>query len=234
MPSFVDLHVLPHVDDIKSCRQIAQTLALAGYSMIGLTVPTGLFHDRLAEVRRTFSDYDVETVTRVDFASRSRGELLRSLRKFRTVFDIVAVKCLNDHVAHVACRDRRVDLVFFELENPKVRLTHAMANMLRGCIELNMAPVILRTGAVYGTVSRQFVLAKEHSVKVVLSSGLDRAELVRSPIQMVALAATLGLPRIEAVKGITSIPMSAVETNLKKRSPDYIEEGVRVVQRKPR
>ena len=234
MARYVDLHVLPHVDNIDSCRKLAQALAIARYSMIGLTIPTGLFRDRLETLRQAFVDCGIETVTRADFASRSREELLRSLRKFRVAFDIIAVKCLNERVAHVACRDRRVDLVFFDLDNPRVRFTHAMANLLSGSVELNMASVIRGTGAMYGSVSRQFLVAQEHAVNIVLSSGTDMTELVRSPVQLAALAATLGLSRSEAIKGIASTPMSVIEKNLKKRSPAYVEEGVQIVQRKPR
>ena len=234
MTQYADLHVLPHADDIASCQKIAQTLSMAGYSTIGVTLPTGLFRDRVASLRQVFSDRGVETVLRADLASRSREELLRSLRKFRTSYDLIAVKCLSEHVAHIACRDRRVDLVFFDLENPRVRFNHAMANLLHGAIEVNLASAILRTGSIYGTISKEFSIAQEHSVRVVLSSGLDKPELIRSPIQNAALAATLGLPQSVALNGVASTPMTIVEENMKKRSPRYVEEGVKIVPRRVR
>ena len=44
---FIDLHVIPRLDDEGSWQQTAQSLSLAGYSAVALTVPTGLLNDRL-------------------------------------------------------------------------------------------------------------------------------------------------------------------------------------------
>jgi RNase P/RNase MRP subunit p30 len=228
---YADLHVVPHVDDIRSCQKVAKTLSLAGYSVTGLTLPTGLFRERAAELRKVFSDNDVETVLRVDLASKSREELLRSLRRFRNTCDIVAVKCLSTRVAHVACRDRRVDVVFFDLENASVGFSHALANLLRGAIEMNLVSAMfgdVKTG-VYETITKALSIAGEHKVKVVLSSGADRPEMIRSPSQVVALASTLGLPQRAAYDAVSSTPISIVAENAKRRSAAYIEEGVRVV-----
>jgi RNase P/RNase MRP subunit p30 len=184
----------------------------------------------MTSLRQHFSENGVETVLRVDLASRSREELLRSLRRFRSTYDLIAVKCLNERVAHVACRDRRVDIVFFDSENPRVRFNHALANLLRGAIEVNLAPAIRNiNGSVYGMISKGFAIAQEHNVKVVLSSGADKAEMVRSPIQIAALASTLGLSQRMALEGIGPTPMSIVSEGVKRRGPGYVEEGVRVV-----
>ena len=231
MPRYVDLHVLPHVDNIQSCQLIARTLSLAGYSLTGLTLPTGLFHERVAELRKVFSDNGIETVLRVDLASRSREELLRSLRRFRNAYDIVAVKCLNARVAHVACRDRRVDIVFFDVENVGVRFGHALANLLRGAAEMNMVSTMLgdMKAGVYEAMAKELSVARNHKVKVVLSSGADRPEMIRSPSQLAALASALGLSERAAHDGVSSTPISIVAENVKRRSPAYVEEGVRVV-----
>ena len=230
MPQYADLHILPHPEDIPSCQHIAETLSIAGYTTIGLTVPTGLFRDKVKSLRQQFSDDSVETVMRVDLASRSREELLRALRRFRGAYDLIAVKCLNERVAHVACRDRRVDLVFFDFENPRMRFSHALANLLQGALEVNLASAIRNINSnVYSMISKGFSIAQEHNVKVVLSSGADRAEFIRSPIQIAALASALGLSQRVALEGIGPTPMAIVARNVKRREPGYVEEGVRVV-----
>jgi RNase P/RNase MRP subunit p30 len=184
----------------------------------------------VTSLRQLFSDNGVETVLRVDLASRSREELLRSLRRFRNSYDVIAVKCLNERVAHVACRDRRVDLVFFDFENPRIRFNHALANLLRGAIEVNLVSAIRNiSGSVYGMISKGFTIAQEHNVKIVLSSGADKAEMIRSPIQIAALASTLGLSQRVALEGVARAPMSIVTENVKRRGPAYVEEGVRIV-----
>jgi RNase P/RNase MRP subunit p30 len=206
-------------------------LSLAGYSTAGLTLPTGLFRERVAEIEHAFVDNGVDVVLRIDLTSRSREELLRSLRRFRSAYDIVAVKCASPRVAHVSCRDSRVDLVFFDHQNPNLRLSHAMANLLRGALEVNITSTMLKSvsPAVYASISRELAIANEHKLKVVLSSGADRPEMVRSPVQIAALASTLGLYERAALDGVASAPAIIVEENAKRRSPTYVEEGVRVV-----
>ena len=236
MPHYADLHILPHADDMQSCQRIAKTLSLAGYSTAGTSLPTGLLRERVADLRKVFADNGVETVLRVDLAARSREELLRSLRRFRNAYDIIAVKCLNTRVAHVACRDRRVDLVLFDLENATVRFNHGLASLLRGALEMNLISAILGSmnAGVCSTITKWFSIANEHQLKVVLSSGADKPEMIRSPTQVAALASTLGLLRETAIDGVSSTPTSILEENAKRRSPTYVEDGVRVVPSRKR
>lgn len=231
MPRYADLHILPHPEDTNSCQRIAKALHMAGYSTVGLTLPTGLFQDRVVEIRNAFRDNGLDVFLRLDLSSRSREELLRSLRRFRNGYDIIAVKCSSARVAHVACRDRRVDLVFFDHENLNFRFTHALANLLQGALEMNLASIMPGNLGpnIYVSISKQFDIANEHRLKVVLSSGADRSELIRSPIQVAALASTLGLQERTALEGVSSMPLSIVENNARKRNPTHIEDGVQIV-----
>jgi len=235
MPKFVDLHVLPRVEDEKSCRQMADLLRLAGYSTIGLTIPTGLLRERISFLRHIFQEAGIETALRVDLSSGSRMELLRLLRRFRNSYDIIGVKCSNPGVATVACRDRRVDVVFFDPRNHKVRFNHSLANLLRGAFEFNLLSTLLReTNGIFSTITKQAVIAREHKVKVVLSSGSNVPGMVRSPSQIAALGSTIGLSKEQSAEGVSSTPRSIITRNSSLRSSEYIEEGVRVVLPKAR
>ena len=231
MPRYADLHILPHPEDPNLSQRIAKTLRIAGFSTVGLTIPTGLFHDRVAALRNVFRDNDMDVALRLDLTSRSREELLRSLRRFRNGYDIIAVKSSSTRVAHVACRDRRVDLVFFDHGNPNVKFTHALANILQGALEVNIVSAVLGNIGLNGhaSTSKQLSIANEHRLKVVLSSGADRSELIRSPIQVAALASTLGLADKTAIEAVSSTPLSIVECNVRKRSPAHVEDGVQIV-----
>src|SRR3990172_12061786 len=90
LTTFVDLHVLPRVDDENSSRRMAEVLKLAGYPAIGLTIPTGLMRDRVSSLRRLFEDQGIETFLRVDVVSGSRGELIRLLRRVRSEYYIMS------------------------------------------------------------------------------------------------------------------------------------------------
>jgi hypothetical protein len=146
MGKFVDLHILPPVDDRQSCGQMAELLRTVHYSDVALTLPTGLLRDRVKSVRQAFEQHNLKAYLRADLSPPSRTELLRVLRNFRATFDIIAVRCLNQRVATVACRDRRVDIIFFDLTNRNMRFTHSHARVLRGALELNFADLISQLG----------------------------------------------------------------------------------------
>ncbi len=210
---------------------MADLLKLAGYSTIGLTIPTGLMKERIAFLKNIFREAGIEAALRIDLASASRMELLRLLRRFRNSYDVIAVKCVNPRVANVACRDRRVDVVFFDARNQSVRFSHPLANLLRGALEINLISALLTEapGNAFPTIQKLCSIAREHKVKVVLSSGSNHPNMVRSPHQLAALARTMGLSEEQSLTGISSTPLSIIERNSIRRSPEFIEEGVRIV-----
>jgi RNase P/RNase MRP subunit p30 len=234
LTAFVDLHVLPKVDDENSSRRLAELIRLAGYSAIGLTVPTGLMHDKIASLRRLFEDESIETFLRVDIVSGSRGELLRLLRRFRSGFDILGVKCVNQGVASVACRDRRVDVVFFDPNQRNIRFSHAYANLLRGALELNLISSLLGTTSseTFSKLAKEAGISRSHNTRVILSSGSRSPETVRSPLQVSAIGMAIGLSREQSLRGVSQNPESIVRRNKERRSATYIEEGVRLVAAK--
>jgi RNase P/RNase MRP subunit p30 len=215
---------------------MASLFSLAGYSAVALTVPTGLMRDSVEALKRVFENEGIETCLRVDLAPNSRADLLRLLRRFRNQFDVVGVRCMNQIVAMVACRDRRVDLVFFDADNPRVRFNHPMANLLRGALEFNMLSTFLNKprSAVFTRICKEIAVAKEHRNDVVLSSGCEAPAMVRSPLQISAIASTLGLSEEQCRLGVSSAPCSIIERNLERRSGEYVEEGVTLVTPKVR
>jgi RNase P/RNase MRP subunit p30 len=196
-----------------------------------LTLPTGLMQDRVSLLRRAFHEIGVKTVSRVDLTATSRVDLLRLLRRFRNSYDIIAVKCVNQNVAAVACRDRRVDVVFFDPRNGKVRFNHSLANLLRCGLELNFPSTLVKgaDSAVYARISREVAIAREHRTRVVLSSGSLSAQMVRSPSEISAIASAIGLSAEQSRRGVSEVPRSIILRNFLKRSQEYVEEGVKVV-----
>jgi RNase P/RNase MRP subunit p30 len=213
---------------------MAELLRLAGYSTVGLTIPTGLMREKVTSLRNIFKEAGLETALRIDLASASRMELLKLLRRFRNSYDVIAVKCVNPRVATVACRDRRVDIIFFDPRNHNIRFNHPLANLLRGALEINLISALQGEAEsnVFSTIQKQTSIAVEHKVKVVLSSGGSNPEMVRSALQISALARALGLSEAQSFAGVSSNPLSIVERNSIRRSPRFIEEGVRIVMPK--
>lgn len=227
----MDLHVLPRVDEKNSSKKMAELLRSAGYSTVALTIPTGLLRDRLSSLRRLFEHEGLETLLRVDLSANSRTDLLRLLRRFRNTYDIVAVNCMNQAVALVACRDRRVDLVFFDPRNSRVRFSHPLASLLRGMIEFNLISTFLgeTKSEIFSRIAKEAGIAREHRSKVVLSSGCCSPAMVRSPLQISAIAAAIGLSKEQSSRGVSETPLWIIGRNQERRSREYVEEGVKLV-----
>ena len=58
------MHIIPKVEDEKSCRELAEMLKVAGFSTVGLTLPTGLLHERVAFLRHVFLEAGIDTAIR--------------------------------------------------------------------------------------------------------------------------------------------------------------------------
>jgi RNase P/RNase MRP subunit p30 len=236
MTRYVDLHVVPHVDSDNVCIYTAETLRIAGYSVVGLAMPTGLMPDRIRSIHRLFHERGLETTSRVDLTASSRMELLRLLRRFRNSCDIIGVKCLNQAAATIACRDRRVDLVFFDPGNRRIRFNHSLANLLHGAVEFNLSQLLVSdiSSDVLSRFAKEMGIAHVHDTRVVLSSGSASSENVRSPLQMAAIASALGLSKEQSLLAVSKTPLSIIARNIEKRSSSYIEEGVKVLLPKAR
>jgi RNase P/RNase MRP subunit p30 len=215
---------------------MAELLHLAGYSTVALTLPTGLLQDRVTALKYLFQDEGIRTVLRVDLSANSRAELLKLLRRFRALYDVVAVKCANQVVASVACRDRRVDLVCFDPANPKVKFGHHLASLLRGALEFNLVSVFLgeTRREIFSRVAREAAVAREHGSRIVLSSGCWSPATVRSPLQILAIGVSIGLSREQCNQGVGGAPLSIIQRNQERRSRLFVEEGVRLVAPKQR
>ena len=227
---------MPRVDDVKSSRRMAELLRLAGYSAVALSIPTGLMRDRVSEVRRLFENEGIQTILRVDLSVNSRADLLRLLRRFRSAYDIVAVKCMNQAVASVACRDRRVDVVFFDPRNFRVKFVHPLASLLSGALEFNLISTFLgeTKSEIFSRIAKEAAIAREHRSRVVLSSGCISPAMVRSPLQISAIATAIGLSSEQSSRGVRETPLSIVMSNQERRSREYVEEGVKLVTLKAR
>jgi RNase P/RNase MRP subunit p30 len=211
---------------------MAESMKIAGFGAVALTIPTGLMQERVAFIRHIFTRSGIENALRTDLAPTSRTELLRLLRRYRNMYDVVAVKCTNEVTARVACRDRRVDLVFFDPHNHKVRFNHSLAALLRNAVEFNLVTTLQgqAIGNVLSRTSKEMEISGVHKNRVVLSSGCLSPEMIRAPSQIAAIAAVLGLSSEQARLGVSKVPEEIILRDLKRRSREYIEEGVKVIR----
>lgn len=240
MTRFSDLHLCVPLTDPERIRRMIEKSCELGYSQIGVPFPAGTKQDAVTQLRRISEDFGLDLVTRLDLSPRSPGELLSDLRRFRRSFEIVSVLSGSKPVARQAAKDRRVDLLcFLGLDRRKRFFDWAeaeLASKSSAALEINLSQVLSvesypRVGLL-SILRREVALAKSHGVSLVFSSGASDILLLRKPQDFAALTFLFDTDAPLALQALSRNPMSIVEKNRKKQSPDYVAPGIRIVKGK--
>jgi len=232
MRLYADLHMCPSLDDAANARSMADVLIGLEIAVVGLVVPP----DRLTSTppaMNSFRDAGLDVAKRLNLNPRSREELLRSLRRFRTKYEIVAVNCRAQSVSRVAVRDRRVDIVQFPKQGPGSSFRRNLASTCRAALEFNMSELTQGPGyeVRLGRLRREIEIAAEASTSVIGSSNASNPFELRSPRDMAAVLHMLGFSLEAALEGVSEIPLAIVKQNRLRTEEPQLEEGVRIVRR---
>ena len=232
MKIYADLHLSPPLNDVANASSMANTLKELETQVVGLVIPP----DRLTPVPPTFSSFrevGIDVAKRLNLNPRSREELLKSLRKFRGTYEIIAVECNTPTVARVAVRDKRVDIVRF----PKRRLgsifRRRLANTCRAALEFNLSDLTQspEPETVLHGLRRQIETAAEACTSVVGSTNASDALGLRAPRDVAAVLRMLGLSSEASLAAVSENPINIVRQNRLRIGGPELEEGVRVVRR---
>lgn len=232
MRLYADLHMCPSLDDVANARSMADILIGLEIAVVGLVVPP----DQLTPTppaMNSFKDAGLDVAKRLNLKPRSREELLKSLRRFRTKYEIVAVNCSAQAVSRVAVRDRRVDIVQFPKEGSGASFRRNLASTCRAALEFNMSDLTQEPGheARLRRVRREIEIAAEASTSVIGSSNASNPFELRAPRDVAAVLHTLGLSLGAALEGVSEIPVAIVKQNRLRTEEPQLEEGVRIVRR---
>jgi len=229
---FVDLHLRPPFQDVGATERMASMAAEMGYSLVGLTFDTSVSREATLTTTKFFKDQGLETVTRIDLHPKNRNELLTSLRKARSSFDIVSVECDAKQVTPLAFRDRRVDLVFFSPSRRKLRVSELTPARAKRTVEFNIAD-LLNNDFVCSNLRKLLSViwnTKRKHLPFVISSGATDCLLMRAPKDMAAVLSILGLDATHALDAVSSIPLSLAQKSLEKRGLRFVSNGVETVR----
>ena len=235
MRDYADLHLCPPLDDVSNARSMADLLVELNTRTIGLVLPPER-SERMMIVHEVFKNAGLEVARRVNLKPKSRNDLLRSLRRYRNQYEIVAVECSSFPVSRVAVRDRRVDIVYFpktERSNP----FHArLATTCRAALEINMSELISSSNSgrsLFG-FQRDIETAVEASTTVIGSTMGSKPFDLRSPRDIASILNIIGLPLRDALNAVSAVPLSIVRSNRSRLKEPQLERGVRILGRSNR
>jgi len=232
MRLYADLHLCPSLDDVPNARSMASVLSELRTGVVGLVIPP----DKLTPTPPTvnsFRDAGLDVAKRLNLRPRSREELLRSLRKFRSKYEIIAVDCSTLSVSRVAVRDRRVDIVQFPKQRSSSAFRRNLASTCRAALEFNMSELTQPPGfeaRLYG-LRREIEVAAEASTSVIGCTNASNSFELRAPRDVAAVLHILGLSPEAALRAVSEIPLAIVKQNRLRMEEPQLEEGVRIVRR---
>lgn len=236
---FADLHLCVPWANLEQAKLLIVKSAELGYDQIGVPLPPNI-KDETVNILCQISDEDgLDFVSRLDLVVRSPGELLTALSRFRKKFEVVAVLCSSKAVARQAAKDRRVDLLDFQLPDARKQFFDKaeveLASGSGAAYEVDLAKMLshLAVGSgvgIFSRLRREVSIAKSSGVPVVFSSGTSDPRLLRKPHDYAALASLFNTDEAHALQALSVHPTRIVERNRKKQSSEYAAPGVRVVK----
>lgn len=237
--TYADLHFCVNLGDAKQTSSMVSKVAELGYRLVGIPFLPRVTEEEMRSTRELCTRADLELASRLDLRPRSTDDLLRSLRKLRRKFEVIAVLCSSKKVARQAAKDRRVDLLNFpSLEYRERFFDMAEAELASGsltALEIDMKPLLTLEGPVrtrlLSSLRREAKIASQFEVPLIISSGAANPLLLRRPKENAALAALFDIKGEVALDGVSANPLGIVKRNLAKLSERFVAPGIRIIKK---
>lgn len=236
---YADLHLCP---DLRMEKQVKQMIAKAsqlGYGLIAVPLPQNISREKIKQLEESCEEGGIDFVSRVDLKPKTSRELIKSLRKLRRRFEIVAVICKSKKVARQAAKDRRVDLLnfpsYFSRERFFDKAEARLASDALTCMEIDLKKLLVSEGRerirLLSCLRREMDIARKFHIPIIISSGVSDPLLMRRPLDMAALASLFDLAKLSSTQAISTNPLTIVKRNRRKLSPRFIAPGVHLIRR---
>ena len=236
--SFMDLHLRINPKDQPSTQQIINKVGQMGFQHISVPFYSDINESDVIKLRALCTQIGLDFVLRADFKPRTQEDLMRFLRKFRRRFEIICIICDSKEIARQAAKDRRVDLLNFSSLDYHKRFFDRAEAELASCnltaLEVDIKPLLILEGPprvrLLSSLRREVAIALEFHVPVVVSSGIDKENLLRMPMGLASIACLFGFKESDALDAISTNPAEIVERNRDKLSSSFVAPGIKVVK----
>jgi len=236
---YADLHLCPDLGDDEQATRMIRKASELGYQLIAIPLPQNFAEEKIRKLQNICQENKIDFASRLDLKPKTSKELIKSLRKLRRRFEIIAVMCESKQVARQAAKDRRVDLLNFPGRNRRKRFFDKaeaeLASNALGCLEIDIKPLLTLEGParirLLSSLRREVRIAEDFHVPIVVSSGASNELLMRKPREIAALTSLFDLDKSSAVNAVSKNPSAIVKRNREKLSPSFVAPGIRLIRR---
>lgn len=236
---YADLHLCPDLEDDEQVTRMIRKASELGYQLIAIPLPQFFPEEKIRKLQNICQENKIDFASRLDLRPKTSKELIKSLRKLRRRFEIIAVMCESKQVARQAAKDRRVDLLNFPGRNRRKRFFDKaeaeLASKALGSLEIDIKPLLTLEGPtrirLLSSLRREVRIAENFHVPIVVSSGASGELLMRKPREIAALTLLFDLDKSSAVNAVSKNPLTIVKRNREKLSPSFVAPGIRLIRR---
>lgn len=215
---FYDISIHPMPDSLDSITKLAFEAKRYGYS--GIAVINSTINIYLANKPENFSIYSGVEI------SCKPSKLRDEIKKHKESKDILIVRGDKEEFTRAAVETEGLDIIL-----QPVKFNHVLAKIASDnsiALGFDMGSVIRMRGEERIrelTVMRtNLKYARKYNLQMILTGNPYCHYDLRSPREMAALACLFGMASKEAVDAMSATPLEI----LKRKSPDYIQEGIEI------
>ncbi|HIQ02863.1 MAG TPA: hypothetical protein EYH40_00410 [Desulfurococcales archaeon] len=188
----------------------------------------------IREVRS--KNVDIEVYHRLNIISDNIKFIKKVLRKFRRSFNIIGVNpCNSLNAARFAARDRRVDVIFFNLKVFSKFFDESQAKLMSSTgvfLEIPFNKLFRGRSLTlpFRVLRKTLQIAKKYNVHIVLSSAAHSIFDMISPLQLMSTLTVLGIGLDDVKSYLTLNPKFIIERSKHRMSRNHIIPGVDVIE----
>jgi len=174
---------------------------------------------------------------RTDVSGRGLNSIKKQIANVRKQSMIVAIPLTTVEIANWAAEDTRVDLLTLEpsREHRFRDSTARLAAFSGTCLEIQFEPILNSVGLNRSKIIKAFreavKTATDAGMSVVISSGAKHPMQLRSAMAMRHIGLLIGMTSKYAETVVSKTPFEILERNQRRLSPDFVGEGVEILQR---
>ena len=211
---------------LDSFIEMASRIGLTGFTAQGIEGgPIIELENGLSILRRT------------DMSGRGLNSFKKQIANVRKQSMIVAVPLTTIEIVNWAAEDKRVDLLTLR-PSMKHRFRDSTARLAAAsgtCLEIQFAPILNSVGLNRSKIIKAFretvETATDAGMSVVLSSGANHPMHMRSAMAMRHIGSLIGMDSKFAEIVVCKTPFEILERNQRRLSPEFVGEGVEIIQR---
>ena len=223
----IDLGVIvSDIAKINSFGDMAKKLGLSGFAISSSN--NGPYWN----LSKNFAVY-----RRINLHGKSINSVRKQITNIRRKTVIVSVDLKSIDIANWAVEDKRIDLLTVDpgQDNRLRDSTARLASASDTCLEIQIAPLLKTSGLNRSKILKSYresvSTARDAGMDVVLTSGATHPMELRSSVAMAHIGILLGIDRAYAESAVSTIPMSIVERNVKKLQPEFVGNGIEILQK---